>query len=335
MEHRPTTISGWALAICSTLDNQGFDGRQILQDAGITQEDLANPRGRISVQRMGHLWHHCVAVTGDDAFGVQVGQQVHPATFDALGYMMMACRNLHEALAKLSQLSEFFSDSITLQLEQSGNETRLCIRSEYRQQITHEAVDAGIAGMLAHAQHYVSGNRQALKGIHLQRPAPQNRQAFEQFFGPGLRFSCADDCILFDSTQLAAPLPAANDTLIQINEQAVLDYLASAPQSNLATRIRQQIIALLPEGSASETDISATVGLSPRTLQRKLQEQGTSYQQLLTDARQELAQHYLADPGMNITQVAYQLGFTDPSNFSRAFKQWFGMSPSQYRQQNP
>ena len=96
-------------------------------------------------------------------------------------------------------------------------------------------------------------------------------------------------------------------------------------------KARQVLCRLLPQGEPKREMVAQTLHLSQRTLQRRLQEEGTSFQALLDDTRRELAEQYLAQPRMTLLEIAYLLGFADPSNFFRAFRRWFDATPGEYR----
>jgi len=109
------------------------------------------------------------------------------------------------------------------------------------------------------------------------------------------------------------------------------EYLARFSESRVTHKARQVLCRLLPQGEPKREVVAQTLHLSQRTLQRRLQEEGTSFQTLLDDTRRELAEQYLAQPSMTLLEIAYLLGFADPSNFFRAFRRWFDATPGEYR----
>ena len=109
------------------------------------------------------------------------------------------------------------------------------------------------------------------------------------------------------------------------------EYLARFSESRVTHKARQVLCRLLPQGEPKRDVVAQALHLSQRTLQRRLQEEGTSFQALLDDTRRELAEQYLAQPAMTLLQIAYLLGFADPSNFFRAFRRWFDATPGEYR----
>ena len=136
---------------------------------------------------------------------------------------------------------------------------------------------------------------------------------------------------MFSRVDLETPLPSANEALAQLHDRFAGEYLARFSTSRITHLARQTLCRLLPQGEPKRERVAQALHLSQRTLQRRLQEEGTSYQQLLDDTRRDMAEQYLQQPGLTLLEVAYLLGFADPSNFFRAFRRWFGCTPNEYR----
>jgi AraC-like DNA-binding protein len=167
--------------------------------------------------------------------------------------------------------------------------------------------------------------------VELMRPRPAAPEVYEQFFKAPIVFG-SDACRLhFDAAMLDAPLPSANPALARLNDQVIVDYLARFDKTQLAVQVRNLIIERLPSGEPNQGQIATQLHMSLRGLQRKLRDEGTNFKQLLEDTRQELACQYLKQSELSLGEVTYLLGFSDQSNFTRAFKRWMGLAPSEYR----
>ena len=132
---------------------------------------------------------------------------------------------------------------------------------------------------------------------------------------------------------MEAPLATGNETLAQLHDQFAGEYLARFEQTRVTHQARQVLCRLLPQGEPKRQAVASALRMSTRTLQRRLQDENTSFQQLLDETRRELAMQFLRQKRMTLLEIAYLLGFADPSNFFRAFKRWFGMPPGQFREQ--
>jgi AraC-like DNA-binding protein len=138
----------------------------------------------------------------------------------------------------------------------------------------------------------------------------------------------------FRKSDVTRPLGTGNAILVQENEKVVADYLARLDSSGIKAKVRSKLMEMLPAGTANEYKLANTLGLSPRSLQRKLKDEQTSYSELLEETRRQLGKQYLSDSRLSINEITYLLGFSEPASFSRAFKRWTGHSPTEYRNTN-
>jgi len=130
------------------------------------------------------------------------------------------------------------------------------------------------------------------------------------------------------------PLPAANAELARQNDEVVVQFLARLDRANVVAQAHAKLIDLLPSGDCSKAKVASSLNMSVRTLHNRLADAGTTYQHLLDKTRQDLAEQYMAQANISVSEVAYLLGFSDCSNFSRAFHRWTGVSPSDFRDQS-
>ena len=126
-------------------------------------------------------------------------------------------------------------------------------------------------------------------------------------------------------------MPFSNRELAHANEAVLKRYLAAIEGDTVSSQVKLRVVDTLPAGPVSEADVANALFMSTRSLQRRLRDEGTTFKQLLDDTRSELAIRYLDAPQHSVTEVTYLLGFSDPSNFARAFRRWHGVSPSHYR----
>ena len=133
-----------------------------------------------------------------------------------------------------------------------------------------------------------------------------------------------------DPTKLDEPLPTSNAELARQNDQVVTEFLADMDRADLPALVQIKLSEFLPSGDCDREHVARALNMTVRTLQNKLENAGTSYQQLLDETRQELAQDYIAKKRMTVSEIAYLLGYTDISSFSRAFKRWTALSPRAY-----
>lgn len=140
--------------------------------------------------------------------------------------------------------------------------------------------------------------------------------------------------LYFDLNTLRDPLAGASRELAQHNDQIVMQYLEKLNRDDIVNRVRAHIVTGLSGGNFSRVAIAASVNMSASTLQVKLARAGQSFQQMLDETRHELALGYIEQSRLLITEIAFMLGFSDLSNFIRAFKRWTGKSPTEFRSGN-
>jgi AraC-like DNA-binding protein len=146
-----------------------------------------------------------------------------------------------------------------------------------------------------------------------------------------LRFNAPVNALLFAPTDVTLSLPTANAQLAGVHERIASEHLQRLDHAQTCHRTRAVIIRHLQDGEPRRPKIAAVLGMSERTLHRRLTAEGSSFQLLLDDTRRELARHYLGQRTVSLADIAYLLGFSDQSSFFHAARRWLGSSPRQYR----
>lgn len=330
----PTTLSTWALAIARTLESLNCDADAAFKAAGLDRSKARDPNARYRVSGMTRLWKAAVELTGDPAIGLKVAEQVQPASLHALGLSVLASESLHDALQRVSRYSRIVSNAAHIELLQSGNIAQVHFHvPDWNIELAHEAFDAFLGNMVKLGRMLRQKDENPTL-VELLRPKPNDCRPYEDFFRCPVHFAAPYYRLHFDATEFHEPLPSANPALARLNDQVIIDYLARFDKSQIALQVRNQIIERLPSGEPNQSDIAGQLSLSLRGLQRRLKEEDTNFKQLLEEVRQELACEYLRQSDITLGEVTYLLGFSDQSNFTRAFKRWMGQAPSEYRQQS-
>lgn len=329
-----TTLSSWVLLIAKAIDFYGHDSRELFEQVGMEHTRLRDPQARFPATSVERLWILAEETIQDPGFGLTVASFWHPTTLHALGYAWLASNNLAEAFdcaVRYARIVDTESKEV-LQIESSENYYRIIIDMDwFDPPPTESAVDAILAMLLVMCQA-AYGSCFRFQRVMFQHEAPVLPKRFEELFQAPVDFSEAKNALWIDPEVVREPLATANPELARVNLRIVTDYLAHLDHRDLGMRVRSKLIEHLPGGHFSEMEIASILHLSQRSLQRKLREQGISFTQLVDSTRSELAVQYVRDPQHSFNEVAFLLGFSEPANFSRAFKRWHGMSPSQFRQ---
>ncbi len=327
-----TTISSWALCLWKAIDSYGLDCHSLFERAGLDLHIVEDPNARFPVSRMVKLWRLAVAATKDPCLGLTVAGFWHPTTLSALGYSWMASENLRDALERAHRYCRMITDAGTVTLSECSEGYRFVIQLDRSMSLPNESLDAWMAVILNMCRISYRQEFCPLR-IMLQRPEPEPTcsKKFATFFQAPLEYSSSETAFIFDKKELNTPLPSANVELVRSSEKIIVDYLAKFDRTSVMMQVKAKLFEQLPTGKTTEESIAKTLHMSTRTLQRKLKEEGTTYKQLLDDTRRELAAQYIKQSNISISEITYLLGFSEPSNFSRAYKRWMGQSPSEHR----
>jgi AraC-like DNA-binding protein len=263
--------------------------------------------------------------------GIEVGKMLSVAQLGYLGMAMQQCDTpraaMHMVLRYLGFLLGKVNDPLP-RIEDHGESVDWVI--PFSEDDPPEATESHFVHILG-TLHALLGRPATLLRVRFVHRRELLRDRLQAVFGVPVEFGCTDSRVSFARADLDSPCTGAN-ALTRKHLEAELDkHIAQleAPFVELATRV---IEALLAKGEVSQANTARRMGLGTRSLQRRLTEHGTSYDELLAETRQRLGQRLLSDPSLPIYQVAFALGYSDVGSFNRAWKRWTGASPGAARQ---
>ena len=329
-----TVVGGWSVAVGRALDSLGCDGDALLKAAGVDLSEKLNVDARFNAHHTRQLWQLALAETGQVDIGLQVARFVCPTTFHALGFSLWASTSLLDALKRMVRFDVLLNDGCTLQIEQRDASCQAFTMSvkELNGQplVTSEGVDYFL-GAVVKMFRDMSTDDFAPREVFLQRAEPAHAKKWHNYFQCDVQFGAAKNQIIFDDADLNRTLPTGNAALAEQNDKLVEAYLSRMEMQDICGQVRSALIDLMPLGITTMDGVAEALGIYPRTLQYKLQQQNTTLQKLRDQIREELARQYLQHSRKSFTQIAYSLGFSDPAHFNRAFKRWSGETPTAYR----
>jgi AraC-like DNA-binding protein len=251
-----------------------------------------------------------------------------PTDFHALGYAFLASRTLEEALRRLERYYRIVVQDITLKItvDVDGFSITYAMLETEREL---SALQDTRWSMILRMCREVYGPNLPLRGVRLTHP--WGACAYEQYFGCPVRYDTDPSGLTFALETVRQPLPAVNRELAKANDQILHDLASALTARSITARVRREILHKLTSGKPSAKDVAKELALSPRTLQRKLQEEGTTFQEVSDNARKDLAQQYVRSGKHDLHAITYLTGFANQSAFSRAYKAWTGRTPSEDR----
>lgn len=328
-----TALSSWVMMIAETLESYNVDYRPVFEELGMNVKELGDPNARYDHSAVLKLWSLVTDLTGDPCFGLKTRHFYRPTSLHALGFSWLASPTLLEAFNRLQRYVRIVNTAAKIQIDKKASFTQLTVSTS----IAHidkypAAIDTGLSIVL-HMCRLIYGNDLQPIKVQMRRPQPaqMHLKKYLELFGAPIEFGHNNNALFFDNAVVNRRLPTGNIELARANDQVINNYLSHLDDTSTGIRVKTKITELLPTGNVTEEKIASVLNVSLRTMQRKLKEENTSFKNILNTTRQELADHYMELSRMSLNEITYLLGFSDPANFSRAFKRWHGIPPSEYR----
>lgn len=323
--------------ICSIpalLTEYGIDPSRVLTEVGVDPDLFEAAENRLSYHTGGRLLNVCVERTGCPHFGLLVGQRF---TFDSLGMLGRVMGNSPTLRDALRMVTEH------LELQDRGALTLAMDTGDASSALGYTTFGDELAGVeqildVAIAVHFKI--LQALCGpsfcptfVRFAHRRPVEIAPFAKFFNAPLEFDAEMSAIVFHSDWLTHPVPGADPAAYDELLEAIRSIEADHP-TPLAERVRRAVYALTLTDSATTANVARLFTLHERTLQRRLEKEGTTISRIAQEVRCDLAARLLRDSNRSVTQISAILGYSDSTVFARAFRAWTDMSPHQWRTQN-
>lgn len=326
----PTALASALRYLAETLEQDyARDPAPLFAEAGFPIERTQESGARVSQRAARRLWELSVVATGDPACGLHVGRRIRPEGLHALGYAWMSSRNLVDALNRFCRYAEvLITLPVNLALTGGPEGYRFTATFPDPAHQPHEAgVDATLLALVSLASQAVGKPVRPL-AVWLQRDACRaDRARYTAAFGAPVTFGAPVNGLLIDTATAEALLPTDNPAIAAAVDQVAERYVASLQAQPVAANVRDMLVELLPTGAAGQETVARRLNRSLSTLQRQLQAEGLSYRTVVDTTRRNLAEAYLGDKRFSQAEIAYLLGFSDQSSFSRAYRRWTGKSP--------
>lgn len=318
-------------AVLDGVERAGIPRDALLRAAQLTPAALERPEARVSESEVVRLCEHALSLSGDPALGLHWGERLTVDTFVPLSYLVTHATTLRHALASLAQFATLLSDLPGYEIVEDAELVRMRCQPRW---LTIPALQRFVAELtVCGFVHVVRCFHASWQPEHVSfaYPAPEYRDEYTRVFGPGVRFDCAHSGLGFGRERLDTISLHKDEGIHQALEELAQQRLARiARQAPYAVRVREHLIQ---QGRLSQRDMSQVaqaLGLSVRSLRRRLAAEGTSYADVENEAFTVLAKRLLLDRALTIQQTAFELGFSGSTTFHRAFKRATGMTPNTF-----
>lgn len=316
--------------------DRGLDGHALFARAGVDTVLFDHPDKRVPFALLLNAWHLAMAEANDPTLGLFGIEHFHPAIYGSLASIILTSPTLGDVAAQLVRFQAIPEDATHAEMSRDGDDVVLRIASpHFSDQLIRPVIEyalaevIGMARFLTDRQHHDEIGFQSVRFRH--RPAvAAAHYAARLGVEPAFEQPCNE--VRFSARLLALPTACPDPELFQgLLERLIARH--ALPDDQLVQQVEQFVMAALPRGVPRISQLAADMHLTVRTLQRRLQQAGWGYAELLDDIRQRLARQLLRRDEVSITEVAFLLGFSEASAFHKAFHRWQGVSPGEWRRQ--
>lgn len=316
------------------------------QDYNIQAEDALNAVGmplgiidnsvaRVKGRAFQTLIRWLIEQTEDPLFGLKSARYVQPGSYSLVGYMAMNCRSGREALHMTPDYEAIVGDMGITKIEKHGQDLAMRWVCQYDDPIVRpQMMDNVLGSWLLFARWLADMHDGKPEAVLFEHPCPSAEllPAYEEIFAAPLHFDAGKSALIFREDVLDTPLRQPDPMLLSTLEQQASAVMAEIQERHpIVMQTRGLLRTLMDEGLPRREKVAEQLGVTERTLQRRLQDAGTGYQQLLDDLRRETATEWLTTSEMPINDIAIRLGFSEARSFHRRFKTWTGITPGEYR----
>lgn len=333
-QHRYSSFLGNLTITRRALEALGVDSKGIFRDIGLNIADYETNRfKRVPLAKSDRFFQEAVRRSGDPCFGLTVADHINPATYQQFGVGLLYSSNLRDFLSRYARFSSFMTTLYEIEFIDEFNKAELKLKPlvNLSKESSQFDADAFAVAVLKFLRLSYTPDYTPLAVNIGWSPPEKFHSRYVETFNCEVRFGAENTSIEFDYYDLKNKFPASNIDLAREHDKVVVDFLAKVGKVDLRYRVYSKLIELLPTGECTRDQIARSLNMSTGALHTKLKKESTNFQELLDETRRSLAENYVRQSEISLTEIAYLLGYTNSSNFSRAFKSWTGKTPRSFR----
>lgn len=314
---------------------EGIDAELLLEVSKLPTTLLHEESGRINGEEFQTLLAKLLQILPSPVLGLLSGDHVQASSYSVLGYIVMSCTNLAEAIAQIAPYEKLVGDMGSTKVLAHGDEVSIHWHCNYPQpDVCIHMVDNVFASWIGFANWLGDNSDEYPLRVELQRnpPPPEYLQEYEKRWHCPVVFQQPHNCIVIHKSQLALPIRQGTPELRPTLEQHAKTQLQQLQKpSTFSQKVTDAIRQLIETGAVHQDKVASQLNTSVRTMQRKLKEEGSHYQQIYDQERRLQTEYLLANNQYSLTEISHKMGFTETSSFTRSFKAWTGMTPGEFR----
>ena len=332
MHYELTQLARSPLLLLDYAVRQGMDREELMLHAGLSADDIADPDARVKTKSMLALWRQVIVDQNDPALGMHIGSSIKVKELGLVGYAMTHSRNLQDALNRLARYGQILSDALQFRIVDADEHAVFIFQAHPSLVALKHPVECGVTVVISIGREITTSDLTPTR-IDLPSPRPKAPGNYRSRFRCPVEFDRPVASVTFSRRQMLIPTHSPDTTLVSYLDQLAAITLGPLEErsENMITAVRHTLWSMLPGGRPDLFRTAAGMGVSARTLQRRLEEEGSSFSRILDELRRDLSAELLSDRKLSVGEVAFLLGYSEPSAFQRAYRRWRGVSPKQHR----
>ncbi len=306
----------------------GLSRRQGLEAAGLQPEDLARPEAPIPFEAPIRVWQYMLAHRPDQPLGLMLAEKMRPDAFGLAGHLFRHSESLEQVVERMTQYQALVDPALDLRIVANGDQLRVEFHHDPRVlELAHPL--EGMIGAGVHTLREWVASPLAVQ-VWFAHPPLHSREVYARYLDVPVLFEQPANAIVVPTAAMSAPIDQADPAVAQFLKRLADERLVDQGDDSLTQRVAAAIEVRLRDPALSQDDVATDLGMSVRTMQRRLREEGHNYTQILDRVRREVAERLLRAGSHAVYEVADELGYAEPASFTRAFRRWTGQAPRDF-----
>ena len=332
MTARPTVSVAATTGLVEAISAAGADADEILRAVGLKRSALANADGFIPSAAFALALEEAARATGDEFFGLHFGERFDPKDLGALTYVVVNSPTVSAACHNIERYLHIHNNGANVAFTVEGGRGYLRYSVARGSAQPKRQQNEYSMALIVKTFRLVAGSHWRPSEIQFAHHEPADTADHRRVFDCPVTFGAAANALVVEHDFVERLIPAADEKLYRVLKQHAERILNEVPRENdFPGAVRQAIAELIAQGEPKRERVAEKLGMSARTLERRLKEHGVAYRDLVNGMRRQFALDYLRDRERTVTEVAFLLGYSEVSPFNRAFKRWTGSTPMEYR----
>jgi len=318
--------------VCATASKKGIEIQTLLDRIDLKEEILHNPENYIPCSLLGKAMHEATLLTNDPNFSLDNGQNFEPGDLSVVGYLIANAPTLRRAYEMKLRYKRLIGEGIFWTIEEDNQFLNIYLDTHPElEEYKRYSLDSCMATLVAFKRRLL-GKQVNPIAVHFEHAKPGNTSGYDKFFNCRIFFNAERTKIIYPVSVLDEKILHSNPGLFEMFKNYADDFLDNiSEEKSISRKVMRLLMDYVPQNRATLENVADNLAIGGRTLQRKLKDEGQTFNEILKDVRKELASRHLQNSQLSISEISYLLGFSEPSIFHRSFKKWTGVTPKDYR----